>query len=70
MFNTKKLKITGLILLAFPTFPLNSIYAQEVVRFDKSTLLDKKIELISASVVAKVIRVTFSVSICNTLAYS
>ena len=59
MFNAKKLKITGLILVAFATFPFSSKYAQEVVKLDKSTLLDKKIELTSASIDAKVIRVTF-----------
>ena len=59
MFKTKILKITALILVVFATLPMKIICAQEGLKLVKSTLLDKKIELSSANIDAKVIRVTF-----------
>jgi len=61
MIVIKKLKITSLILMGLALLTLHNkqVIAQETIKLTKATLLEKRIELPSKNVEAKVVRVIF-----------
>jgi quercetin dioxygenase-like cupin family protein len=61
MFVIKKIKITSLILLGLVLLTIHNkqAVAQENIKLSKATLLEKRIELPSKNIEAKVVRVIF-----------